>query len=195
MTTTTPALQFYPATEDRWPDLQELFGNSGGHAGCWCMFWRLPRRQFKQQKYEGNRMEMAHLLRRGVVPGLLAYQAQTLVGWCAISPREQMDALEASRLLKRVDDQPVWSITCFYVRKSHRRQQIMTQLLQAAVAYACEQGAGIVEGYPIEIEAQVTSPGGYMGFVRAFRSAGFVEVTQVSETQHIMRINCAHKKP
>jgi len=32
-----------PATAERWPDLEALFGSSGASAGCWYMFWRLDR--------------------------------------------------------------------------------------------------------------------------------------------------------
>ncbi len=176
-----------PATADRWPDLERLFGPSGAYAGCWCMFWRLPRSQFKAQKYEGNKESLHHLLRQGEVPGLLAYADAEPVGWCGLGPREGYQALENSRLLKRLNEQPVWAITCFFVAKSHRQQGVMTQLLQAAVRYAKDQGATILEGYPIDIGEKVTSPGGYMGIAAAFRQVGFVEEAQVSETQRIMR--------
>lgn len=161
-----------PVSLERWPDLQKLFGTNGAYAGCWCMFWRLPRSRFKEQKYEGNKAEMHHLLQTGAVPGLLAYDTNEPIGWCSLGPREQFHALENSRLLKRMDDQPVWSITCFFIARGYRNQGVMTQLLQGAVTYAGEQGAGIVEAYPIDIQQRASSPGAIWGLLRPFAAWG-----------------------
>jgi hypothetical protein len=63
----------------------------------------------------------------------------------------------------------------------------MVPLLQGAVAYAKEQGAKIVEGYPIEPTKTLTGYSGYTGVVSAFRKAGFAEVLRRVETRPIMR--------
>ena len=31
----SPNLEFYPLTPDRWPDLEALFGPRGAVGGCW----------------------------------------------------------------------------------------------------------------------------------------------------------------
>jgi len=61
-------------------------------------------------------------------------------------------------------------------------------LLKAAVAYAKEQGAKIVEAYPIEPTKSLTGYSGFTGIVSAFRKAGFVEVLRRSETRPIRPI-------
>jgi GNAT superfamily N-acetyltransferase len=92
-----------------------------------------------------------------------------------------------------VDDQPVWSITCFFVMKEARRQGIMEGLIKAAVEHAKSNGAQIVEGYPIDMQSPklarqtFNSYSGYMGVASAFRSLGFEEAGRASETQLIMR--------
>ena len=48
-------IEIYPATAERWPDLEALLGQHGAYAGCWCMFWRLSRTDFKQMKGEGTK--------------------------------------------------------------------------------------------------------------------------------------------
>ena len=187
-------LQFHPATPERWPDLEDLFGKNGANAGCWCMFWRLERAMFKKTKGEGNRQILKQVVEAGEQPGILAYNGKQAVGWCGIAPREKLIALENSRILKRVDDQPVWSITCFFTMKEARRQGIMEGLIKAAVGYAKTQGAQIVEAYPIDMHSPklagqtFNSYSGYMGVASAFRSLGFEEVGQASETQLIMRL-------
>ncbi|MBI2165479.1 MAG: hypothetical protein HYU29_03630 [Chloroflexi bacterium] len=49
------ALEFHPVTPDRWTDLEQLFGDRGAFAGCWCMWWRLTRSQFQKQAGQGNK--------------------------------------------------------------------------------------------------------------------------------------------
>ena len=58
---------------------------------------------------------------------------------------------------QRVDDLPVWSISCFFVRRDYRRQGIMTQLLAAAVKTARRAKASALEAYPIDTSASKSS--------------------------------------
>ena len=191
------AFQYYPATPERWSDLENLFGKNGANAGCWCMFWRLERALFKKTKGEGNRQILKQVLEADEQPGILAYDGKQAVGWCGIAPREKLVALESSRILKRVDDQPVWSITCFFIMKEARRQGSMEALIKAAVKHAKSKGAQIVEAYPIDMQSPklagqtFNSYSGYMGVASAFRTLGFEQVGQASETQLIMRLSLA----
>jgi GNAT superfamily N-acetyltransferase len=110
------------------------------------------------------------------------------VGWCSIAPRVSFPKLERSRILKRVDDKPVWSVVCFFIAKSFRQKGVSVELLKAAVNYAVKQGAEIVEGYPVEPKKGRTPNGfAYTGLVSAFRKVGFIEIVRRSETRPIMR--------
>ncbi|MDI7277360.1 MAG: GNAT family N-acetyltransferase [Anaerolineae bacterium] len=188
-TTTSPAhnLEFHPLSGERWPDLEALFGPNGASGGCWCMWWRLPRAEFDRQKGEGNRQLLKALADSGHAPGILAYAGGRPVGWCSIGPREEFVTLERSRVLARVDDEPVWSVVCFYVARGFRRQGIMAGLLGAAVAFARARGATIVEGYPIAPAGPLSSFSAYTGLASTFARAGFVEVARRSATRPIMR--------
>jgi GNAT superfamily N-acetyltransferase len=186
--TSTLDLTFHPLTPGCWPDLETLFGSRGATGGCWCMFWRLTRSEYEQQKGDGNRQAFQAIVHASTPPGILAYVEDKPVGWCAISPRQSNSALERSRILKPVDDQPVWSVVCFFVAKGYRRRGITVQLLQAAVTYARQQGARIVEGYPVDPKAGGhPDPFVYTGLTTAFQRAGFVEVQRRSEHRPIMR--------
>ncbi|MFQ5676789.1 MAG: hypothetical protein ACE5G1_12905 [bacterium] len=105
-----PDLQFHPLTPERWSDFEELFGPRGACGGCWCMWYRLTRSEFDKQKGGGNLQAMKTLVQARNIPGLLAYQNKKAVGWCSVAPREEFAALARSRILKPVDEQPVWSI-------------------------------------------------------------------------------------
>jgi GNAT superfamily N-acetyltransferase len=157
------------------------------------MFWRLERSEFKRLKGEGTKAVLQEMTCENKAPGFLAYQDGRAVGWCSAGPREQYAALENSRILKRVDDQPVWSVVCFFVDKAARSKGAMYALLRGVVEYAGQQGARIVEGYPLDMQnpklagQKLTSYAGYMGIASVFSEVGFVEVGRASETQLIMR--------
>jgi GNAT superfamily N-acetyltransferase len=185
----TPKLEFHPLTARRFGDLERLFGPRGACGGCWCMWWRLTRSQFDEQKGEKNRRALKRIVRSGEVPGILGYCDGEPVGWCSIAPRESFPALARSRVLKRVDDKPVWSVVCFYVPRQFRRRGFSTALLRAAVAHAREHGARIVEGYPTE-PRKTPAPDAFVwtGLPAAFRRTGFREVARRSPTRPIMRL-------
>lgn len=178
---------FHPLTSDRWSDFEKLFGPRGACGGCWCMYWRLPRKQFDEGQGELNRQHIKSLVDSGDIPGILAYEDEEPVGWCSIAPREEFSALARSRILKPVDDQPVWSVVCFYVTRNHRRKGLTVQLLKAAVDFARSNGARIVEGYPVEPKGgKAPDIFVYTGLLSAFIQAGFSEVLRRSETRPIM---------
>ncbi|MBI3360916.1 MAG: GNAT family N-acetyltransferase [Chloroflexi bacterium] len=143
-------LTIRPLTPSRWRDLETLFGKSGAYGGCWCMWFRVTHSQFAKQRNAGSKRAMKKIVNSGEVPGLMAYSSDTPVGWVSVAPREAFPALDRSRVAKRVDDQLVWSIVCFFVAKQYRRTGVTVELLKAAVEYARAHGAKIVEGYPIE---------------------------------------------
>jgi GNAT superfamily N-acetyltransferase len=187
-------LEIQPVTPERWPDLEALFGEHGAYGGCWCMWWRLKRSEFAKQMGQGNKEALKRIVEAGEVPGLLAYADGQPVAWCSVAPRETFPALERSRTLKRVDDKLVWSIVCFFVAKSARRQGVMLSLLRAAVEYARSRGARIVEGYPVEPTRTLSGVSGFTGVVSTFRQAGFVEVLRRSRAQPIMRCSVAQQQ-
>jgi len=151
------------------------------------MWWRLSRPEWNRGQGEGNRKALRKLVRSGAEPGVLAYADGEPVGWCAIAPREQYPRLGGSRILRPVDDQSVWSVTCFYVAREFRHQGLSSELLKAAVDFARARGAKIVEGYPHDTKKATADVFVYTGLVAAFRKVGFKEVARRSKTRPIMR--------
>ncbi len=189
-TNTKPRLKlvFRPLTPSRWRDLEMLFGERGACGGCWCMWWRMKRSEFKMGKGEKNKNALKRIVASGEIPGIIAYSGREPVGWCALAPRQNYPVLENSRVLAPVDEKPVWSVTCFFVAKPYRVKGITSQLLKAAVIYAQKQGARIIEGYPVEPKkGRMPDVFVYTGLASGFRSAGFVEFLRRSETRPIMR--------
>jgi GNAT superfamily N-acetyltransferase len=152
------------------------------------MFWRLPRKQFDAGKGAGNKRALKRLVSTGREPGLIAYLKREPIGWCALAPRQDYVALERSRILKPVDDQPVWSVSCLFIKKGYRRRGLSTLLLRAALEFAAKHGARIVEGYPVEPSMEkMPDPFLWHGIPSAFLRAGFREVERRSRTRPIMR--------
>jgi GNAT superfamily N-acetyltransferase len=176
-----------PLTAERWPQLEALFGPRGGCAGCWCMWWRVARAEWERQKGQGNREAFRRIVAAGAMPGLLAYAEGRPVGWCALAPRTEYPVLARSRVLKPVDDRPVWSVTCFLVARPWRRRGVNTALLEAAVDFARANGALIVEGYPIDAAKNQPDAFVFTGLLSAFRRAGFKEILRRSSRRPIMR--------
>ena len=170
-----------PLTPDLWPALEEVFGAHGACNGCWCMYWRIGSVYTRRPRAQ-NRSDFRAIVRRGPPPGLLAFDGNVPVGWCQLTPRAVLPALEANPRYPRVDDRPVGSISCFYVRRGYRRRGISAQLLGAAVKAARRAGAPALEAYPAD--AQVAS---YTGVASTFARAGFKTVVDKNPRRPVMR--------
>lgn len=154
------------------------------------MLWRLTRKQFEAQKGDGNKKAMKAIVKSGCTPGLLAFDGDEAIAWCALAPREAYPALERSRILKPVDEKPVWSVSCLFIQKSHRKRGVSTALLKAAAEHANRNGATLIEGYPVEPKSGKDIPAAFAwtGIPKAFTRAGFTEVARRSPTRPIMRL-------
>jgi GNAT superfamily N-acetyltransferase len=96
------------------------------------------------------------------------------VGWVGFGPREDFERLARSRTLPRLPGDRVWVVNCFVIARKSRRMGVASALLDAAVEYAKEHGAAVVEGYPVDPgEARVSAASAYMGTTSMFGRAGF----------------------
>ena len=106
----TRNLVFHPLTIEHWDDFVKLFGAKGAYGGCWCMYWRITRKEFGQNCGDKNKQAMHELIKSGTIPGIIGYLNNQPATWCSIAPREEFASLERSRNLKRMDDKPVHQI-------------------------------------------------------------------------------------
>jgi GNAT superfamily N-acetyltransferase len=191
-------LEFRPVTTDGWLDLERLFSESAGEelgnpSRCWCMEWRLtPHREWWRAAEGGggeNREGMRRFVASGEVPGIIAYVDGEPAGWCSVSPKPPLIGLarrsdKQGGQLGSFEDGGEWAVICFYVPESQRGKGMMLRLLEAAVSYATENGARVVEGYPFEAEYATDGAG---GTIEVFARAGFEEVRRIGEHQALMR--------
>jgi GNAT superfamily N-acetyltransferase len=181
------SLTVRPLTPERWDDFETLFGRNGACAGCWCMWWRMSQSEWLATKGDGTKRRMRALVRRGPPPGLLAYAGSEPVGWCAVAMRKDYPRLSRSKILAPVDDAPVWSVTCFFVRRDRRRRGVTVALLKEVTRWVARLGGQLIEGYPTDTDRE--QPGAFVhhGLLRAFEKAGFREVARRSKSRPIVR--------
>jgi GNAT superfamily N-acetyltransferase len=152
------------------------------------MWFRRRASEMAKSKARENKADLKALVEGGEEPGLIAYVDGEPAGWISLDRRERYARLEHSRVFKRVDDRPVWSVVCFVIAKSHRRTGLSGKLLAAAVNYAKDRGAETLEAYPVEPGEDLTGDHGYQGIRSVFDRAGFNEVKRASNGRPIMRL-------
>ena len=185
-------LRIRPVSAERWQDLATLFGPNGAYSGCWCMFLRIPSKVFDENCAGGgaaNREALEALVKSGAEPGLIAYRAGEPVGWVAVAPREDYGRVLRSPIHKPIDDAgPVFSISCFFVAKSARGEGVANALLEAAVTFARESGAKLIEAYPNDVgDERCPAAEMWRGSVTQFERAGFEVAARRKPARPILR--------
>jgi GNAT superfamily N-acetyltransferase len=184
-------IEVRPATADRYGDVATLFGTNGTTSKCWCMWFLLPGKEIDAGWGEGNRKRFAALVREAEQPvGVLAYRDGEPVGWLAAGPRARYARALRSPILKGRDaaeDDRVWLLPCFFVRRDARRSGITAPLIEAAVDLARSRGAAAVEAFPIATPGRISAGQAYLGTREMFAGHGFREVAQPSATRVVMR--------
>jgi GNAT superfamily N-acetyltransferase len=182
--TDAPALAIKPLTPDRFADVATLFEEGGDPKWCWCAYFRVRGTDFSSGAKTRHRSVLQAAVDDGVAtgraPGLVAYEADSAIGWISLGPREDYERLAHSRVLAPVDDRPVWSIVCFVVARRARGRGVASALLDAGIAYARDHGATALEAYPIEIAegARISASDAYRGTLAMYQRAGFREVAR-----------------
>lgn len=128
--------------------------------------------------------------------GLVAYVDNEPAGWVAVEPRTAYPKLLSLRMPwtgrdEDKDDDGVWEVTCFAVRKGYRKRGLTYPLAVAAVEFARARGATALEGY-----AMITEPGKeitwgelHVGALSVFEEAGLRAVSRPSKRRVVMRID------
>ena len=112
-------LVFHNLTLRQWKLFEELMGTRGGCGGCWCMSFRLSKKEFDANRYDGNKSKMKRIVGNRKPAGLIATLNGKPIGWIALAPREDFIKIENARTLKRIDNKPVWCIPCIFIRKEY----------------------------------------------------------------------------
>lgn len=187
-------LTVLPLTPERWPDLEALFQARGCSVArnCWCMYYRRSGSPGApppgMTRAQANRAALKTLVDAGKPPGLIGYRGNIPVGWVSLGPHEDFAKLVRSPVMKAVDDRPVWSIICFVVPPEHRGTGVARQLLSAAIAYASQQGATLLEAYPVDKPGRSSDDSMWFGAKSMYDRAGFTEVARRKPQRPVVRL-------
>lgn len=178
------SLHVEPVTAERWDDLLEVFGPNGAYSNCWCTWWILTNKEWEAASATERRDILAGLVADGAEPGVLAYDDDEPVGWCAVGPRHRYRRMMSTRsaVFRPLDeDRRAWVINCFYIRRGHRGEGVARELLAAAIPFALTRGASRIEAYPLDVEVRpkTTRADLFVGSLSMFLDAGFEEVARI----------------
>jgi hypothetical protein len=179
-------LTIQPLTPSLWPALEALFGKGGASNGCWCMYWRIGPEYHKRPRQK-NRIAFRKIVKHGPPPGLVAFDGERAVGWCQLTPRQDLIWLNRKPVLEAVDDTPVWSISCFYVRRGYRREGVMASLIREALKTAKRANVPAVEAYPVDTARPGSTSNVFTGTASTFRRLGFRTIARGQPSRPIMR--------
>jgi predicted GNAT family acetyltransferase len=183
-----------PLTPEMWPAFERLFGKQGACMGCWCMYWRLPRKEYDAARGADAKRLFKKRVKKGPPPGVVAFIGDEAVGWLQIGPRADAPQWNTPRRLSApvkpedAENAAVWGATCFFVKSSARRQGVTDALLKGGIAFARENGARVIEACPMDTQGRSDPISLYVGRASVFERAGFKEIVRRKETRPLMRL-------
>lgn len=185
----------HPLSPERFGDLEAVFNARGCSVarGCWCMYYRVSGKGALTRPGDTQRAvarrALLELAAQQPPPGLIGYRGSTPVGWISLGPRQDYAKLARSPVMKPVDGQPVWAIVCFVVPAEFREQGVARELLAGAIEYARQQGARLLEAYPVDKRAAPDSESSWFGSKAMFDEAGFEEVARRKPARPVVRLH------
>jgi GNAT superfamily N-acetyltransferase len=165
--------QTHPVTPDRFEDFADVINPNRRVTHCWCLSHRLNAADIAELGGGDRERAMRALCERPNPPGVVTYLDGVPVGWCNIGPRAEIPRLVRSKLMRPIDDVPVWSIVCLVVRGGHRRRGVTAELIEGAVEYAASRGAPAVEAHPVDPVGRMDQTMAFVGTRAMFERAGF----------------------
>jgi GNAT superfamily N-acetyltransferase len=157
-------------------DVKQVLGPKRPDANvCWCLSYRIASKENQSLVGTARGERVRQLCGQTPPPGVLAYDGDQVVGWAGVQPRADT-TFATNRKIPHVDDLDVWSVWCLRVRPGQRGKGISHRLLEGAVAFARENDAPAIEGYPVDNKgAKVDLTMAYVGTRKLFEKAGFVK--------------------
>ncbi|WP_102192770.1 GNAT family N-acetyltransferase [Microbacterium aurantiacum] len=174
-----------PATTSRWDDVQHALTGGGDGASCQCIWPVLSNKDWNETTTPQRKEMLRKEIDSGPPPGIIAYVDGEAAGWIRIGPRTRQARIPRTRMIAAAstepfDDETVWAVTCFVVRREHRGGGLNLELLRAAVDLARESGARLIEGYPVVTGGEKQRSNDlFHGTLGTFLEAGFTEKTEL----------------
>jgi GNAT superfamily N-acetyltransferase len=179
---TATKLSFKPVTKSTRDDFVKLFTSRGAPSYCWCMAWRATKEEVDTPGPKRQAFMMKRIDAR-VPVGILGYEGGEPVAWVSIAPKDTYRSGLGGP--EPEEGEKIWSLACMFMRRDHRGQGLAHTLIKAAIAQARKRGATSIEAYPVDPDSPSYR---FMGFIPAFRKAGFTEIARAGSRRHVMRL-------
>ena len=183
------------ATSARWDDVQHALTGGGDGASCQCIWPMLSNKEWNETTTPQRTEMLRDEIQAGPPPGLIAYIDGEAAGWIRIGPRTLQQRVPRTRMIaaastEPLDDESVWAVTCFVVRREHRGSGITLELLRAAVDLARRSGARLVEGYPVDTRGEKKRTNDlFHGTLATFLAAGFEERAEMKPGRTLVALD------
>lgn len=171
-------LRYSPITKANWHELETFLESRGCPHYCWCMVWRNMIPKSDRSSKADKKTSLKKYVDDNLPVGFLTYNDDQPIAWCSIAPRETHRALGGD---DRLED--VWSLTCFFIKREYRKQNLGKSLIEQAIHYAKQNGAKYLEAYPVE---PTSTSYRFMGITNQFEKAGFKYVKDAGSRRKVM---------
>lgn len=175
-------VQIRPVGPTMWEDVEQLFEERGGPKSCWCMVWRDYARAAELVDKAARKTGMRDRVKKGEKVGLVAFLDDKAVAWCSVAPRatfkKSLDGVAPQEGCK------TWSLTCLFVKRTHRGEGLSVRLIEAAIEYARSQGAATLDAYPVDPDSPSYR---FCGFKPQFDRLEFETVGKVGSRRYLVR--------
>lgn len=185
------------ATPARWDDVQRALTGGGDGASCQCIWPVLSNKDWNTTTTPQRTEMLRAEIDAGPPPGIIAYVDGDAAGWIRICPRTRQARILRTRIIaaastESFDDESVWAVTCFVVRREHRGSGLNLELLEAAVEYARQSGARVIEGYPVDTRGEKHRANDlFHGTLGTFLAVGFTEKTDLKPGRTLVALELA----
>ena len=182
------------ATTARWDDVQSALTGGGDGASCQCIWPMLSNKDWDATTTPQRTEMLRDEIDAGPPPGLIAYVDGDAAGWIRIGPRTKQQRVARTRMIAAAssepfDDDSVWAVTCFVVRREHRGSGLNLELLRAAVEFARSSGARLIEGYPVDTRGEKKRTNDlFHGLLTTFLAAGFEERAEMKPGRTLVAV-------
>lgn len=158
------------------------FSDHGDWAFCYCLEGHMTRKKNEEWTDSAERRAYAkQMILEGKMQGYLAFDGDTVVGWCNVNDRENFPYIRELYEYQKYEPDPRKTkvVYCFLVAPEYRGRGIAGMFLNRACEDAKQDGFLRVEAYPFSdtnMEYQ------YHGTVNMYKNHGF---TQIADLQFL----------
>lgn len=183
-------LSIQPLNAETWKDFEQLAQKHNGvWGGCWCTAFH-PKSPEQRISSERTKAYKQRLVLEDRAHAALVFDGDVCVAWCQFGPPQELPNIYHKKEVEARMGMPDWRITCIFVDRDYRKQDLSFFALNGALELIKGLGGGIVESYPQDTQGKkISNSFLYNGTRDIFEKAGFTYEGPKGKNHCIMRKN------